>query len=382
MKDEFQNYGNEYNNVGPELKNIPAIELEAIIQRSNCDYDIRTKLYQSIVTDDLEMFTKCIKPLDQEFCGLIEFAYMMNFANRFFAEFNKSFNNDSNPIDAFSNLDVFSLLNNPFSNLDVSISTIMDNSSSEEYIFSQLNRCLEMLDFFKNQALSPEKKVLNKLLKLVDNYPELKEAYNEYNAKQNVSSDTEQPKEQVKAPEDKKEENPEEQKEQKTVPNYLPSRTNNINIDELIRLLTQKDKLNNNHIFVTLVKCDSSETDVAMCLKYFLDYKSSTLSFKLRWNDRNKVSLKFLIRLLFNTNGKATIKNVIEKDAKKAYDGISDKVSTGQGGFPIWPPVIEVFENCPKSIENAEAGDNGTEARKYNLKQLQTIAKIYFACRK
>ena len=365
-----------------ELKNIPAIELEAIIQRSNCDYDIRTKLYQSIVTDDLEMFTKCIKPLDQEFCGLIEFAYMMNFANRFFAEFNKSFNNDSNPIDAFSNLDVFSLLNNPFSNLDVSISTIMDNSSSEEYIFSQLNRCLEMLDFFRNQALSPEKKVLNKLLKLVDNYPELKEAYNEYNAKQNVSSDTEQPKEQVKAPEDKKEENPEEPKEQKTVPNYLPSRTNNINIDELIRLLTQKDKLNNNHIFVTLVKCDLSETDVAMCLKYFLDYKSSTLSFKLRWNDRNKVSLKFLIRLLFNTNGKATIKNVIEKDAKKAYDGISDKVSTGQGGFPIWPPVIEVFENCPKSIENAEAGDNGTEARKYNLKQLQTIAKIYFACRK
>lgn len=365
-----------------ELKKIPAIELEAIIQKSDCDYDIRTILYQSIVTDNLEMFTESIRPLDRKFCGLIEFAYMMDFANRFFAEFNKSFNNDSNPIDAFANLDVFSLLNNPFTDLDVSISKIMDNSSSEEYIFTLLNRCLEMLDFFRNRALSPEKKVLNKLLKIVDNYSELKEAYNEYKAKQSAASDVEQPKEQVKAPEDKKEENPEEQKEQKTVPNYLPSRTNNINIDELIRLLTQKDKRNNNHIFVTLVKCDSSETDVAMCLKYFLDYKSSTLSFKLRWNDRNKVSLKFLIRLLFNTNGKATIKNVIEKDAKKAYDGISDKVSTGQGGFPIWPSVIEVFENCPKSIENAEAGDNGTEARKYNLKQLQTIAKIYFACRK
>ena len=365
-----------------ELKKIPAIELEAIIQKSDCDYDIRTILYQSIVTDNLEMFTESIRPLDRKFCGLIEFAYMMDFANRFFAEFNKSFNNDSNPIDAFANLDVFSLLNNPFTDLDVSISKIMDNSSSEEYIFTLLNRCLEMLDFFRNRALSPEKKVLNKLLKIVDNYSELKEAYNEYKAKQSAASDVEQPKEQVKAPEDKKEENPEEQKEQKTVPNYLPSRTNNINIDELIRLLTQKDKLNNNHIFVTLVKCDSSETDVAMCLKYFLDYKSSTLSFKLRWNDRNKVSLKFLIRLLFNTNGKATKKNVIEKDAKKAYDGISDKVSTGQGGFPIWPSVIEVFENCPKSIENAEAGDNGTEARKYNLKQLQTIAKIYFACRK
>lgn len=365
-----------------ELKKIPAIELEAIIQKSDCDYDIRTILYQSIVTDNLEMFTESIRPLDRKFCGLIEFAYMMDFANSFFAEFNKSFNNDSNPIDAFANLDVFSLLNNPFTDLDVSISKIMDNSSSEEYIFTLLNRCLEMLDFFRNRALSPEKKVLNKLLKIVDNYSELKEAYNEYKAKQSAASDVEQPKEQVKAPEDKKEENPEEQKEQKTVPNYLPSRTNNINIDELIRLLTQKDKLNNNHIFVTLVKCDSSETDVAMCLKYFLDYKSSTLSFKLRWNDRNKVSLKFLIRLLFNTNGKATKKNVIEKDAKKAYDGISDKVSTGQGGFPIWPSVIEVFENCPKSIENAEAGDNGTEARKYNLKQLQTIAKIYFACRK
>ena len=95
------------------------------------------------------------------------------------------------------------------------------------------------------------------------------------------------------------------------------------------------------------------------------------------------MTLKFLIRLLFNTNKKATRKNVIEKDAEKAYDGISDKVSTGQGlGLAIWPPVIEVFENCPKSIENAEAGDNGSDAREYNLKQLQTIADIYFACRK
>ena len=197
-----------------------------------------------------------------------------------------------------------------------------------------------------------------------------------------MASGSERPIEQVDIPEDKKEENPEEPKEQKTVPNFLPDRTNNIDIDELVRLLTQKDKQNNNHIFVTLVKCDSGEADVATCLKHFLDYTSSTLSFKLRWNDKNKVSLKFLIRLLFNTNGKATIRNVIEKDAKKAYDGISDKVSTGQGGLPIWPPVIEVFENCPKSIEQAGLGDEGSDAREYNLKQLRTIAKIYFACRK
>ena len=363
-----------------ELKKIPAIELEAIIQKSDCDYDIRTILYQSIVTDNLEMFTESFKPLDRKFCGLIEFAYMMDFANRFFAEFNKSFNNDSNPIDAFANIDVFSLLNNPFTDLDVSISTIMDNSSSEEYIFTLLNRCLEMLDFFRNRALYPEKKVLNKLLKIVDNYSELKEAYNEYKAKQNAASDVEQPivSDELSAGKKRKEQ----------VPNYIPLITSNIDFDKLVRLLTQKDKLNKNHIFVTLVRCNSSEADVATCLNYFLGNTSSNtsstvLTFKLRWNNKNKVTLKFLIRLLFNTNKKATRKNVIEKDAEKAYDGISDKVSTGQGlGLAIWPPVIEVFENCPKSIENAEAGDNGSDAREYNLKQLQTIADIYFACRK
>ena len=366
-----------------ELKRIPAIELEAIIQKSDCDYDIRTKLYQSIVTDNLEMFTECIKPLDREFCGLIEFAYMMGFINSFIAEFNKFFNNDSNPIDAFADLDVFLLLNNPFSDLDVNMSTIMDNSSSEEYIFSQLNRCLEMLEFFSDNSLTAEKKVLNKLLKLIDNYPELKEAYDEFKAKQNAASDAEQPKGQAKVPEDKKEENPEEQKKQTIVPNFLPDRTNNIDIDELVRLLTQKDKLNNNHIFVTLVECNPVNADVTSCLKHFLGQTSTTpLSFTLRWNDKNKVSLKFLIRLLFNTNGKATKRTVIEKDAKKAYDGISDKVSTGQGGLPIWPSVIEVFENCPKSIEQAGLGDEGSDAREYNLKQLRTIAKMYFACRK
>jgi integrase len=372
----------DWNLVYQELHKFPALRLEAMIQKTDCPNDIKVTLYKSIISGDIALFTNTIKSYDRETTEMIELAYVMDFINKMMAQGSHLLNPERellNPLDEIADLQDFFASSNPFDEFEFGIFTL-EACDNEEQAMSGLDSLLGMLEELKRIAYPLERNIYNKVLGLINQYPELKKAYEDFKAKQNAASGAEQPKEQVERSEDKKEEKPEEQKEQKTVQNYLPSRTNNINIDELIRLLTQKDKLNNNHIFVTLVKCDSSETDVAMCLKYFLDYKSSTLSFKLRWNDRNKVSLKFLIRLLFNTNGKANRKNVIDKNK---YDGISESVSTGQGQGSIWPPVIEVFDNCPKSIEQAGlGGDEGSDTREYNLKQLRTIAKIYFACKK
>ena len=369
----------DWNIVLGVLQRIPDTRLQSIIGKTKIPSGDRIKIYNSIVSGDVNQFAKVIQSCGDEVNILVYYAYYINWIDTNIQSVEQKENHSGDQ--SFSEIgdsiqEVF--WSYPFSDMP-SINIFLDY---KEQRLNSLDNTLHILGLLKKHAYSSEIKVFNKVLNRINQFPKLKAAYNEYKAKQNAASDVEQPKEQVKAPKDKKEENPEEQKKQTKVPNFLPDRTNNIDIDELVRLLTQKDKLNNNHIFVTLVKCDSGEADVATCLKHFLDYTSSTLSFKLRWNDKNKVSLKFLIRLLFNTNGKATIRNVIEKDAKKAYDGISDKVSTGQGGFPIWPSVIEVFENCPKSIEQAGLGDEGSDAREYNLKQLRTIAKMYFACRK
>lgn len=163
--------------------------------------------------------------------------------------------------------------------------------------------------------------------------------------------------------------------------NYLPANIQNIDIDKFIRLLTMEDELNENKQFITVL--DSKDNvEVATCLKHFLGSTSLTpLSFKLKWNGNSMVSLKFLIRLLVNTKEDATEKNVIEKNHKKAYDGISEHVSEWTGSGDLWTPVFNVFDGITESILTARLGDSDS-AREKNLKQLQTIAHIYFACKK
>ena len=93
------------------------------------------------------------------------------------------------------------------------------------------------------------------------------------------------------------------------------------------------------------------------------------------------VSLKFLIRLIVNTNKDATRDNVIEKKSKKAFDGISKNVSKWKGSGDLWTPVYNVFEGCTSSILTAALGEEGSDARAINLNELETIADIYFECK-
>ncbi len=159
--------------------------------------------------------------------------------------------------------------------------------------------------------------------------------------------------------------------------NSIQISSKRFDIDKLVELLTTEDDLNDNKVFVTLVETDLAGIDVFDSLKYFFGVPLGYRSYTLKWNGRNRVSLKFLIRLLGTMRDELTEENVI--DTYK-YDGISDLVETGKE--PNWGPVAKVFNY--KSIDSLQSADIGVEddVKQRNLEEMRTIAKIVFACKK
>ena len=348
-----------------ELNRFPAIELQAMIKDTNLNYDTRVKLYRSVVNHDVEQFADIVKSSEHELSGLIELAYFMNWTRGLIKIPDEFFKEDSNPIDGFAKFDTFQLLNNPFSDLEISSHEIMENGANEDYILSQMNRCLEGLEIFKSRALQAEKRIINKIFKLLDQFPKLKDAYNDYKAKQqaasNLTEDTLDPPSGDNVRIEGKT-----VKKQKVGTNYITFNSENIDVDKLIKLLTEKDKLNKYKQFITVLE-STDNVNVATCLKHFLGTTSKTpLSFRLKWNGRTKVSLKFLIRLITNTNEEASRLNVIDESE---YDGIS-------------PDVCEVFGGSTGYMMSVGLGKEGDKARKLNIEQIETIVEIYFACKK
>lgn len=362
----------DWNVVISEFQKIPDIRLQAIIEKTTCPSGIRIQLYNSIVSGDINRFANTIHSYRDEVNVLIYYAYYINWIDTNVKSVDQGENHGGDQ--SFSEIgdsiqDVF--WSYPFSN-QPSIDVFFDY---KEQRLDCLDKIFQIIVQLKKHAYSSEIKVFNKILNRMNQFPELKAAYEEYKARQNSQLDDENAGKTKPADVKKKK-----GKEEETIAvNYITFSTKNIDIDKLVRLLTNKDELNGHHAFVTLVKCDTSDADVTVCLKHFLDITTSKkpLTFKLKWNHKNKVGLKFLIRLLLNTNDEITRGEVIDEGA---YDGISDKVSTGQGQGTFWPSVIETFDKCPKNIEVAGIGES--KAKEINLKQLETIADIYFACRK
>ena len=365
-----------------ELNIIPKIELQAIIKNTNLDYDIRTKLYRSIVNSDLEHFADIVKSSEHELRGLIELAYQMNFLSELEKLITKLFDNlkeDSNPIDDSANLDEFLLLNNPFSDYDISpYENSAYDATFEETMLCWLDTYMEMLETFKNIALPEEKRIINKILRLVDQHPKLIDAYNDYKVKKQLASSSDK---NTLVPHSGENVSIEGKavKKQKVGTNYITFNSENIDIDKLIRLLTEKDKLNKYHQFITVLE-STDNVNVATCLKHFLGTHSNTpLSFRLNWNGHTKASLKFLIRLITNTNEEASRLNVIDESE---YDGISHEyVSQWTGSGELWTPVCNVFGGSTGYMMSVGLGKEGEKRRIINLEQYNTIADIYFECK-
>lgn len=366
----------DWNLVLKGLRTIPDKRLQTIIERTKIPTANKIKLYNSIVSDNLSRFTEVIELYDDEVNILTIYAYfivwvdsMMEFYNHIFYQI------ENDTVEPTINLEFFLqkiLMSYPF------IDSGLNNDFLLDYKTFRLNGLDEMLHFFillKKHSFSPEIRVFNTVINQINHFPELKEAYDEYKAKQKaVSNQTDV---EATVSEEGKRKN---RKNDGTRVNFLTVDYLNIDFDKLIRLLTEKDELNKFQPFITVLK-STDNVNVATCLKHFLDTPSSTpLSFRLKWNGHTKVSLKFLIRLITNTNKEASRSNVIDVSNR---EGISPEfVSKWTGSGELWTPVCEVFGGSPDYMMSVGLGKEGTETRVKNIEQIETIADIYFACKK
>lgn len=381
-------YGPKWNIIFSELQLLPVPILETLTQNTQCQPDIKTAIFNNVRNGDYDGFARIIAPYENEVRILISHAYGQRYLRTLvqatdymhetmFKDPDLSLEKIERAQDVIDNLNPYVLgeeqkpdfLNKETKDIDFKKLTLW-----------LLDQMIEKVDGMKKYARSSEIKALNRLLRLVDmdQRPKLKEAYEEYKAKQNTSLNSKQTEEVGVLQNPGKEfENP---KDKVKVANYITFNSDNLDVDKLVRLLTEKDKLNKCKQFITVLE-STNNVNVATCLKHFLGTFSTTpLSFKLKWNGRTKASLKFLIRLITNSNEEASRSNVIDESE---YDGISNEyVSQRTGSGELWTPVCNVFGGSTGYMMSVGLGDEGSKARKINLEQYNTIADIYFECKK
>lgn len=360
-----------------ELCKCSPSRIENLIRNTNCTHDLQIRLYKSIVSGDMGLFTKTINSCNSsDVYEIIEHAYMVYYINMLLDTI-QLVTRGMDFEEAYEATIEVCLSKNPFQDLYYDIDSLMTLHNSD-FFLSYIHVNFGLIKKLKKRAYPKEKRVYDRLLQLIYKYPELKDAYDEYISRQNTSSSAEDVEIKIVSEENKIEN----RKKASSRVNYLPVSIQNLDIDKFIRLLTEKDELNKFQPFITVLE-STDNVNVATCLKHFFGTPSNTpLSFTLKWNGNSMVSLKFLIRLIANTNEDAARDNVIKVTSKKSSDGISKNVSTWKGSGDLWTPVYNVFEGCTSSIYSAALGDEGTEARAINLNELETIADIYFACKK
>lgn len=357
-----------------ELCKCSPSRIENLIQNTNCTHDVQIRLYKSIVSGDMGLFTKTINSCNRsDVYEIIEHAYMVNYYNKLLDK-SQLIAQDMDLKEAYDSAIEICLSENPFQDLNYDIDSLMTLHNSDIFL-DHIHENFGLIKRLKKRAYPKEKRVYDRLLLLIYKYPELKDAYDEYISRQNTSSSTEDFEAKIVSEEDKVEN----RKKASSRVNYLPVSIQNLDIDKFIRLLTEKDKLNKYRQFIT-VQESTDNINVATCLKHFLGTTSLTpLSFRLKWNGHTKVSLKFLIRLITNTNEEASRTNVIDESNR---EGISPKyVSQWTGSGELWTPVCNVFGGSAGYMMSVGLGKKGKDVRETNLKEYNTIADIYFACK-
>ena len=366
--------------------------MEALIENTECPRDIKIKIYNSIVSGDFDGFSNTIDSCEREAKILIIYAYELDFYNNKFLkiidELRSAYPNgilDCSNEDLDLIQDSF-LFESPFRSNTPKTVGGDDLVYQKEQLVSIWFKMIEALEMIKQGAYSSEKRIYDRVLNRMKQYTEFKESYEESNHSE--QSDATHAEEKGKEINDKNEDSKKNKGEgtrkglRKDVikPNYITINSDNLDVDELIRLLTEKDVRNKNQQFITVLE-STDNVDVATCLKHFLGTTSNTpLSFTLKWNGRTKASLKFLIRLLTNTNENASKSNVIDLSD---HEGInSEFVSKWTGSGELWAPVCEVFGGSTGYMMSVGLGKEGDKRRIINLEQYNTIADIYFACKK
>lgn len=182
-----------WNLVYQELHKFPALRLEAMIQKTDCPSDIKITLYKSITSGDVTLFANTINSYYRETSELIELAYVMDFINKAMELGNQRLNPDRelfSPLDEIADLQDFFASQNPFEEFDFGIFTLEESNTEEQALFV-LDHWVGMLEELKRIAYPKERKIYNKILGLVSQYPELEKAYDKYKTIQDTISNDE-----------------------------------------------------------------------------------------------------------------------------------------------------------------------------------------------
>lgn len=209
----------DWNLVFNELQIIPAKKLDALIQNINCSHDVKNALYNSVKKGDFNTFSNTIKTHENDVRVILIYAYDNHFARKIIKQNeylkNIALSGPENPIELITRTIEMQLLQNPYVD-SVNDESIPDSSLTDvqeadikEQLLWLLDTLLRAFDDSYMYAYPSEKKVFNKVRSLVDfnKYPELKEAYEDYKAKQNaadsaeISDDNSKPNEKNQKPE-------------------------------------------------------------------------------------------------------------------------------------------------------------------------------------
>ena len=183
-----------------ELCKLPPLKLQAMIQNTNCPQVVKLALYRSIVSGNVDLFANTIESYDRETYEIIEFAYLVDFVNQMKQKLEKPLEVTGSPNEKIVQVKDFFSFHNPFDNIDIDLFSLVSSDQSEHYL-QMIDNGFSLIGQLKKRAYPKEIKIYNKLLRLIDNYPELKAAYEEYKSQENSESDTKMPDNSKKKPE-------------------------------------------------------------------------------------------------------------------------------------------------------------------------------------
>ncbi|MBR3453399.1 MAG: tyrosine-type recombinase/integrase [Muribaculaceae bacterium] len=185
----------EWTIVHEELKKIPNKKLEVIIENTECPRDIKILLYNTIVSEDLNTFSNTIQSYEREAHLLIIYAYELDYYNnRFLNTIEKLRSRYPYGILAYSNEDLDDMqdsfmLQSPFLSSSSRVQEANYLVYQREQLFFLWFRMIDILKLFSDRAYSSEKRIFDRVINRMDQFPEFKRVHEEQIIQENSTTD-------------------------------------------------------------------------------------------------------------------------------------------------------------------------------------------------
>ena len=184
----------DFNIVFQELQKFQALKLQAMIQNTSCQYDIKISLYNSVITNDYSFFAKVIQSNEREAYSLITAAYASYFYRIMQEDAYEQLNNlkkeVTEPLDMIEKYQRKALIKNPFLNVNINECLLFFSADSDviEYYISIFDFFVKVYNNAIEVANPLEIKVLNRFSTFIENHLELKKAHERFKTKQETQS--------------------------------------------------------------------------------------------------------------------------------------------------------------------------------------------------